>query len=487
MKQLSGPDAMYLYTEMDGFPMHIGGVSIYDQSTCPGGGRVRFKDILAMFEGRLDRSPIFRRKLAEVPLMLDTPYWIDDDNFDLEFHVRHIALPKPGDWRQLCIQVARLHARPLDRGRPLWEAYIIEGLNNVEGVPEGSFALYTKVHHSAIDGHSGVQFFGAFNDMSPEPPKSEPPAKWNPENPPTVARLLGKAYWNNLRKPGQFLSLGRKIMASRKRINVGLEHGEFHEPGEIPSTRFNAKLSPHRVLDATKFDFQAVRKIKQAVPGATINDAVLAIVSGGLRKYLEAKGQLPEQSLVSGCPVDLRDKDDEDADEGNMVGLMSVALCTDIEQPLKRLQSIHEETLSSKAYIKAQGTQLMLDFMDTVPSGMQALLVQASTLGGMAEKNPLTNTMITNVPGSPYQLYMCGAQIVDSFGIGPLSPGIGLFHTVNSIVMKNKGVITLAFVSCRDAMPDPAFYKECLNESFQELQAGVGSTANKRKSRKKAV
>ena len=211
MKQLSGPDAMYLYTETDGFPMHIGGVSIYDQSTCPD-GKVRFKDILAMFEGRLDRSPIFRRKLAEVPFVLDTPYWIDDENFDLEFHVRHIALPKPGDWRQLCIQVARLHARPLDRGRPLWEAYIIEGLNNVEGVPKGSFALYTKVHHSAIDGHSGVQFFGAFNDMSPEPPESEPPAKWNPENPPTVAKLLGKAYWNSLRKPGQFLSLGRKIM-----------------------------------------------------------------------------------------------------------------------------------------------------------------------------------------------------------------------------------------------------------------------------------
>ena len=157
-------------------------------------------------------------------------------------------------------------------------------------------------------------------------------------------------------------------------------------PGEIPSTRFNAKLSPHRVVDATKFDFQAVREIEQAVPGATINDAVLAIVSGGLRKYLEAKGQLPKQSLVSGCPVNLRDKDDEGADEGNMVGLMSLALRTDVEQPVERLQRIHEEAQSSKAYIKAQGTQLMLDFMDTVPSGMQALLVQASTLGGMAEK-----------------------------------------------------------------------------------------------------
>jgi WS/DGAT/MGAT family acyltransferase len=269
-------------------------------------------------------------------------------------------------------------------------------------------------------------------------------------------------------------------MASRKRVNMGLEHGDFHKIGEIPSTRFNGKLSPHRVVDATKFDFQAVREIKQAVPGATINDAVLAIVAGALRKYLQAKGQLPAQSLVSGCPVNLREEGDEDSDDGNMVGMMTVELCTEIEEPLERLQHIHEEAMSSKAYIQAQGTQLMLDFMETVPSAMQALLVQASTLGGMAEKHPMMNTMITNVPGSPCQLYMCGAQIVDSFGIGPLSPGIGLFHTVNSMVMKDKGVITLAFVSCRDAMPDPAFYQECLNQSYQELHdACCGSRRKK--------
>ena len=151
IQQLSGPDAMFLHTELKGFPMLIGGVSIYDQSTSPN-GTVRFKDILAMFESRLDRSPIFTRKLVEVPFKLDQPYWVEDPAFDLEFHVRHIALPQPGDWRQLCIQVARLHARPLDRGRPLWEAYVIEGLNNVEGVPPGSFALYLKVHHAAADG-----------------------------------------------------------------------------------------------------------------------------------------------------------------------------------------------------------------------------------------------------------------------------------------------------------------------------------------------
>ena len=491
MKQLSGPDAMYLYTELDGFPMHIGGVTIYDQSTRArgktGGGPVRFKDILAMFASRLDRSPIFRRKLAEVRFALDLPYWIDDEHFDLEFHVRHIALPKPGDWRQLCIQVARLHARPLDRGRPLWEAYVIEGLNNIEGVPRGSFALYTKVHHCAIDGHSGVQFFGAFNDTSPTPTKPKPPARWDPERPPGAAKLLRKAYWHNLRKPAQILHLASGIITSRRRVNVGVERGDFHQPAEIPSTRFNGKLSPHRVVDATKFDFPAVRKIKHAVQGATINDAVLAIVSGALRKYLQATGELPSRSLVTGCPVDLRDEVERGADGDNLVGLMTVALCTDVEQPLDRLQRIHEETQSSKAYFKAQGAHLVLDFMDTVPPGLQTLLVQAAALAGIPEKHPIMNTTVTNVPGSPHQLYMCGAQIIDSFGIGPLSQGLGLFHTVNSVVMKNKGVITLAYISCRNAIPDPGFYTECLNESFLELQEACGASRGETPPRKTAT
>jgi WS/DGAT/MGAT family acyltransferase len=484
MKQLSGPDAMFLHTELEGFPMLIGGVSIYDQSTSPR-GIVRFKDILSMFESRLDRSPIFRRKLAEVPFNLDQPYWVDDPNFDLEFHVRHIALPKPGDWRQLCIQVARLHARPLDRGRPLWEAYVIEGLNNVEGVPPGSFALYLKVHHAAIDGASGVNFFGAFNDITPNPEPALPPAPWSPEPIPTRGKLLQKAYINSLRKPGQFWNMGKGILASRKRIKQGLEQGEFHELGDIPSTRFNGKLSPHRVVGATKFDFESIRDIKNAVEGATINDAVLAIISGALRKYLHAKGELPETSLVTGCPVNVRDEDEKDM-EGNMVGMMTTTLCTGVEDPKQRLQDIHAGTLDAKAYLQAQGARMMVDFSESVPAGIQALLMQASAATGMAEKNLMMNTTVTNVPGAPVQLYLCGAQIIDSFGIGPITPGMGLFHTVNSMVMKNRGAITLAFICCREVMPDPQFYTECIEESFEELR-GACLPHKKRSTRRKTA
>lgn len=485
MQQLTGPDAMFLHTELKGFPMLIGGVSIYDQSTAPG-GVVRFKDILAMFESRLDRSPIFRRKLAEVPLNLDQPYWVDDPNFDLEFHVRHIALPKPGDWRQLCIQVARLHARPLDRGRPLWEAYVIEGLNNVEGVPPGSFALYLKVHHAAIDGESGVRFFGAFNDITPTPEAPKPLAPWKPSAKPSNGKLLRKAYVNNLRKPVQILKMGGGLLASRRRVKKGLEQGDFHELGEVPSTRFNGKLSPHRVVGATKFDFDAVRQIKNAVDGATINDAVLAIVSGALRRYLLAKEELPENPLVTGCPVNVRDESEKGASEGNMVGMMVTSLDTHIEDPLQRLQQIHADAQNAKAYMQAQGARMMVDFSETVPGSIQALLFQASAAAGMAEKNVMMNTTITNVPGSPVQLYMCGAKIIDSFGMGPITPGMGLFHTVNSMVMKDKGKVTLAFLCCREVLPDPEFYAECIEESFEELRRATQPAKKRTRSKKRA-
>jgi WS/DGAT/MGAT family acyltransferase len=468
IQQLTGPDAMFLHTELEGFPMLIGGVSIYDQSTAPG-GIVRFKDVLAMFESRLDRSPIFRRRLVEVPMNLDQPYWMDDPDFDLEFHVRHIALPKPGDWRQLCIQVARLHARPLDLKRPLWEAYVIEGLDNVEGVPPGSFALYLKVHHAAMDGASGVQFFAAFNDITPTPEPAPQPAPWEGDTKPSTMRLLGKAYLNGLRKPGQILNMGRGALVSRRRVKKGLKRGDFEELGEIPQTCFNGKLSSHRVVDATRFDFDAVRQIKNAVDGATINDAVLTIVGGALQRYLNAWEELPEESLVTGCPVNVRSEAEKDAG-GNLVGMMSTRLNTHIADPLERLQAVHDDAVNAKSYLEAQGARMMVDYSETIPAALQSLLVQISAAAGMSEKNLMMNTMVTNVPGPPVQLYMCGAKIIDSFGIGPLAPGVGLFHTVNSMVMKDKGTITLAFICCRDVMPDPEFYAQCLQESFDELE-----------------
>ena len=467
MQQLTGMDSIFLATERLGMPQHLGGVTIYDQSTALG-GKVRFKDILKVFEQRAHLSPIFRRKLVEVPFGLDQPYWMEDEQFDPEFHVRHLALPKPGDWRQLCILTARINARPLDLSRPLWEAYVIEGLNKVAGVPSGSFALLTKIHHSAMDGVSGIQFYAALHDPTPEPRVIAAPAAQPLERAPSTVELLGRAYINNLRKPTQLFKLIGDGMRSYWRLRSGRRQKTFHDIGPIPTTRFQAELSPSRVVDAVKFNFAHCRIIKNSVAGATINDVALAIVAGALSNYLLQLDELPEESLVAGCPVDIRDDDEKDTG-GNQVGMMVVPLCTDIEDPLQRLHAIHQQSLSAKAHFAAVGARISADVLETVPSGIMSLLVRAGTAAGLGEAAMAGNTIVTNIPGVGYQLYLAGAGAVDQIYMGPLAPGTGLFHSVTSQVNNKQGVLSLSFVACREMMPDPVFYAQCLRDSFDAL------------------
>jgi WS/DGAT/MGAT family acyltransferase len=202
MRQLSGLDYAFLQLERGNNFMHVAGLGIYDPSTAPG-GKVRFKDILRFFSARIERFPHFRRRLITVPWMLDRPWWVEDAELDVEFHVRHIALPRPGDWRQLCIQVARLHSRPLDRSKPLWEAYVIEGLHNVPGVPPGSFALYTKVHHALIDGEAGSELTRAIHSLSPDDVETEDAAGVTvriADREPLAIEIYARAIANNLQK-----------------------------------------------------------------------------------------------------------------------------------------------------------------------------------------------------------------------------------------------------------------------------------------------
>jgi len=458
---------MFLHAELDGLPQHIGGVSIYDQSTAPD-GVVRFKQILAMLESRAHLSPIFRRKLAMVPFGLGRPYWVEDPDFDLEYHVRHIALPKPGDWRQLCILAARIHSQPLRRDKPLWEMYIIEGLNNVEGVPKNSFALLLKVHHCAMDGATGAQFMNIVHDLSPETSHPGAPPPWIVERPST-ARMLGRAYIDAWKKPGQVYDMIKMAGPAFMRIRKGKADQEFHTLDDKQTTRFQGKISHHRVVGACKYDFEVIREIKNTLPGTTINDVMLTIVAGGMRKYLKSKDELPEKTLVAGCPIDVRSEKEKTAG-GNMVGFMNVALRTEIEDPLERLKAVHEEAVSAKAYAQAMGPRLMVDLTDVMPGNVLSLALRAASATGLAEASVVQNTVITNVPGAPMQLYMCGAELVDSFSLGPLIPNIGIFHIIYSAVQNKKGTITLSFTACRDMLPDPEFYAKCMKTSFKELR-----------------
>ena len=317
MQQLSWTDDMMLRAERPNAPMQIQMLLIYDPSTAPG-GKVTFTGILAELEARLHLAPTFRRRLTELPGGVQTPYWVDDPDFDLEYHVRHIALPQPGDWRQLCIQVARIHARQIDLRRPPWEITVIEGLNAVPGVPKGAFAISLKLHHCAVDGMESVELMLAMHDLAPDSPRPDPPeSPWRPDPLPSTASLLTRTAINGALYPlraskvlaPSALKAARRLAGLPAKLAGGVASTLAGETGPAlaPTTRFNQPVSPHRVFEARFHDLADIKRIKAIVSGSTVNDVALAYVGGALREYLHRHGELPDETLVATCPISLRD------------------------------------------------------------------------------------------------------------------------------------------------------------------------------------
>lgn len=474
MEQLSGQDASFVYLETQNTPMHIGSVAIYDPSTAPG-GKVRFKDILRHIESRLGGARSFRQKLVRVPFDLDHPYWIEDPSFDLEYHVRHIALPKPGDWRQLCIQVARLHARALDLSKPLWEFWIVEGLDNIDGLPPGCFALVSKVHHAAIDGMSGVEMSAAVHDLEPKAVEDASNAQWSPEKDPPVGELLFRSWLNSIRQPMRFAETFAKSMPGMARLARQVSGGDVSLAGTrmAPKTIFNTTVGPHRVWDAVALPLKDIRVIKDSLPGATVNDAILTVIGGGLRHYLLQRDALPKESMSAMAPISVR-ADGEKAALGNLVSAMVVNLGTHIADPRERLAYIHGEAKNSKAMTNAVGARTLTEYSQLIPSGLAGLGARLYTRLGAANAHaPVFNCVATNVPGSPVPLYFAGAKMLKMMGFGPVFDGMGLINAIYSYA----GDIAIGFTSDRDMMPDPSNYAAALRTSFEELRAATAGKA----------
>jgi WS/DGAT/MGAT family acyltransferase len=465
-------DASFLYFETPNQPMHIGALAVYDPSTAPG-GFVRFKDILGTIESRLHLARTFRQRVVRVPLDLDHPYWVNDADFDLEFHVRHIALPQPGDWRQLCIQTARLHSRPLDTTKPLWEFYVVEGLDRIPGLPPGSFAIVSKIHHAAIDGVSGAEITGAIHDLEPDARVPPPERPWLADRDPSAAELMMRTWFNNVRQPLRFARVLADTVPAVGRVTAGLRSERFRTPAPVPRTRFNGTISPHRVVDGRTFPLATMKAIKAAVPGATINDLVLSIVGGGLRRYLESKGELPDASMVAMAPISVRGKS-LSGTQGNQVSAMAALLCTDIPDPLARLDAVRAGTLQSKALTEAVGASLLTDYSQFIPSSLAGLAARLYTRAGLANRiRPIFNCVVTNIPGPQQSLYSGGARLVTQYGLGPIVDGMALIHPVFSYC----GEITISFTSCREIMPDPAFYAECIEAAYEDIREAAGVAA----------
>ncbi len=487
MQQLTEMDNNFLQQESVLTPMHISPVIVYDQSH-RAEGRVRFKEILTVFERNLHKSAIFRRKLAGGAMGLDTPYWVEDPDFDLEFHVRHLALPKPGDWRQFCILLSRLQARGLDMKRPLWEAYVIEGLSGVEGLPENSFAIMLKIHHAAIDGISGAEIITAIHSLTDEvlPPAVED--DWSGERDPSDWQVWSRAYLHNLRRPVKFFETVGHLVPAVIRANRASADRHPEREGRRPlaqKTRFNGRISASRVTDALIMDLDDIKAIRRGLDGGvTVNDIIVSIVGGGMRRYLLGRGELPAESLSCGAPINTRETRDSSS-TGNQVSVMAITLATDLEDPLERLRAVHEGAEDSKAYAGKLGGSVLVDVSEMLIPQVMGWGFQAATLAAARRNIPMPfHTIVSNVPGPQVPVYLAGARVSLMMGLGPLVHMMGLFHGV----LSGAGRISINFVSTREMLPDPEHYRDCLEEEFLALQAAAAgsgtATAAKRGGRK---
>jgi WS/DGAT/MGAT family acyltransferase len=482
MRQLTSLDAQFLALENDRQTGHVGGLAVLDTSTAPG-GQVTCRDIKALVRERLALLPPLRWRLAEVPLGLDYPYWVEDADFDLDYHVREIALPHPGSDRQLADQVARIISRPLDRERPLWEIYVISGLES------GHTVVLTKIHHALIDGLSGAEIMGLLLDLTPEgrEPPAAPPAEAGdrvggphmlemlargllgvPRYPLRLLRALPSALPNAEDAPAVFTAVPGATTVGR--LTGRLQHlvtgdGRPRPPRLTPPrTPFNGRLSAHRRFVFGQLPLDEVKAVKNRY-GYTVNDVVVSICAGAVRRWLLEHDALPDEPLVAQIPVSVRTSE-QVGTFGNRILLMSVPLYTDEPDPVERLRLAHEALRDMKERHRALPAELLQDANHFIPPAVFARAAQLSLrVSATAAGRPNWNLVISNVPGPQFPLYMAGARLVAHYPVSVITDGMGL----NITVMSYCGQMDFGIVADRDQMPDLWKLMDWLRESLDEL------------------
>jgi len=489
LKQLSGQDASFLYLDTDRASTGATMIYIYDQSTVPE-GNLRFKQILKHIESRIDISPVFRQRLKRVPLALDYPYWVTDENFRVENHVSHVALPKPGDWRQFCILASRLTRPHFDMNRPLWEMYVVEGLDNVEWLPKGCFAILTRMHHAAVDGTAVAELTWGLHDLSPEGDSSNKVVTRQNVREPSNLEMATRAWWNNTTSPLRLArpvshilpAVGNKLLQlAGKRLSHDVE--QHMSDAGMPKTRFNERVSPYRVFTSTRFQLDEFKSLRKPVPGCTINDLVVSVIGGGLRHYLEHHGELPADSMVAAMPVNTRVEGGTQTGAENQITFMAAAIGSHIADPIERLRYVYEHTSSSKTALAGIGAKDLTDLNKHVPAALLAAAGKMiSTVGfdSAGTGKRLFNVGISNVPGPTVPLYLKGAELKFWSVVAPLADGMGTVFAVTSY----NGELFICPTACRDIVPDPEFLGECIERSYQEMCASVHQ-APKRKTRRR--
>jgi diacylglycerol O-acyltransferase len=485
MRQLSALDAQFLNVESPTTVGHVGSLILVDPSTAPG-GRWGLDAVRAVLEPRLHLAAPFRQRLVEVPLGLGRPYWVRDPHFDIEFHLRELALPAPGTREQLAEQVARIHARPLDRTRPLWEAYVITGLE------DGRAAYYSKVHHAAIDGISGAEILEAIMDLTPEarevPPEDEEAAEPVPSTLGLVRRGLTAAALNPVQAlrfvprsigyldqlPGASNFPGVRLLGSTAEL-LGATMGETlggtlggrgpvgHRALQAPRTPFNGSITPHRRFSYGSVPLDDVKRVKDHF-GLTVNDVVMALTASALRRWLLDHDALPGTPLVAAVPVSVRAGDGPGA-HGNEVSVMTAELPTHLADPLQRLEFTRASMAEAKRHFEPVPATILQDLSHVLPTALSGLAARAlfrlATVPGA-----LFNLFVSNVPGPQLPLYVAGAKVE---GIYPASAVTDFTGGLNITLFSYDGHLDFGLVACREMVPDVWHLIGYLQDALAEL------------------
>jgi len=463
MRQLTALDASFVYMETSRTPMHIGGMYLLDASQVD--QTFGYDQFRSLIESRLSLARIFRQRMLEVPLGLGHPFWIEDPDFDLDLHLPRIGAPRPGGKKELMRLASDILARPLNRSRPLWEMAFVDGVDEYPGLSQGSFAVISRVHHAAIDGASGAEIMGALADIGPVPRKV-PTDHWQPEQVPNSLDLAKKSYSGFAGKPKEVLGLLSELISGTGQLLKSRKTRQELPPTlpmSAPRTRLNSIVTSQRNFGGVEFDLSQIKALRKLVPGSTVNDAILAVCSGALRRYLQHHQDLPEKSLIAMAPISVRSKEQK-TDMGNQVSAMLVKLATDEPDPTKRLHDIHQNTISSKKYSSALPANRLIDL---VPSELAGLAARLYTRMKVADRHkPFFNLIITNVPGPPIPLYIAGARVHSHFGMAPVFDGMGLIL----VVFSQAGKISVGINACKQILPDIELFEQMIEESLMELE-----------------
>ncbi len=482
MQQLTGLDTQFLAMETGGITGHVASLAILDPSTAPG-GTLTLADLTAVLRERLHLLPPMTKKLQKVPFAIDRPYWVEDPHFDLGYHVREIGLATPGTDEQLAEQVARLHSHRLDRSRPLWEVYLISGLQG------GRVALYTKLHHAAIDGVSGNEILSVLFDFSadgreiPRPdtlPDAEAPnavalfarglvnLPWHPiENARAIPRILPHVdiLPSLVGAPGS-RAISRTVSRVRNAIEPG--HKDVVERPAIraPRVPFSARISPHRRFAFGDVSLSEVKTIKNHF-GVTVNDVVVSLVAGSVRAWLQAHHALPDRPVVAMVPVSVR-TEEQMGTYGNRVSVMMVEIPTDLKDPVERLRATHRTLMSAKARHNAMPATALQDITNFIPPAVHARATKiVMGLAATSQVRPLCNLVVSNVPGSPVPIYLAGAKLSSIYPVSAIANGTGL----NVTIMSYLDGISIGAVADREQMPDLPVIVEAMREEVAALLA----------------